>query len=73
MIKKEADVFGLLFLSGCAKIYRTPLLNILVSGKNTCRSLEIVYCKGRVSDGGGHMEPLYVIDIWSTLKIDPNN
>ena len=33
MIKREADIFGFLFLGGIATISRTPLLNILVSGK----------------------------------------
>ena len=33
MIKKEADIFGLLFLCDGSKISMTPLLKILVSGK----------------------------------------
>ena len=33
MINKEVDVFGLLLLGVDAKIYRTYLLNILVSGR----------------------------------------
>ena len=31
LIKKESDIFGLLFIGDGAKIYRIPLLNILVS------------------------------------------
>ena len=34
LIERKADIFGLLFLGDCAIIYRVPLLNILVSGKN---------------------------------------
>ena len=33
LIKKESDIFGLLFLGDGATIYRVTLLNILVSGK----------------------------------------
>ena len=33
LIKKESDIFGLLFLGDGATISRIPLLNILVSGK----------------------------------------
>ena len=34
MIKKEADIFGLLFLGYGAIISRCPLFNILASAKN---------------------------------------
>ena len=34
MIKKEAEIFGLLFLGGGATISRRPLLNIMASDKN---------------------------------------
>ena len=33
LIKKESDIFGLLFIGDGATIYIIPLLNILVSGK----------------------------------------
>ena len=33
LIKKESDIFGLLFIGDGATIYRIPLFNILVSGK----------------------------------------
>ena len=33
-IKKEADIFGLLFLGDGSTILRCPLLNILASAKN---------------------------------------
>ena len=43
MIKKEADIFGLLFLGDCATMSRCPLLNILASAKNIpVSALEIV-------------------------------
>ena len=34
MIKKEVEIFGLLFLGDGATISRCPLLNILISAKN---------------------------------------
>ena len=52
MIKKEAEIFGLLFLGDGATISRFPLLNILDSAKNIPVSvLEIVDCKGHLDDG----------------------
>ena len=33
LIKKESDIFGLLFLGDSANISRITLLNVLVSGK----------------------------------------
>ena len=42
LIKKEPDIFGLLFLGDGATISRIPLLNILVSGK-TSSSCIITY------------------------------
>ena len=52
MIKKEAEIFGLLFLGDGATISRCPLLNILASAKNiTVAVLEIVDFKGHLSDG----------------------
>ena len=43
MIKKEAKIFGLLFLGDGATFSRCPLLNILDSAKNIPASvLEIV-------------------------------
>ena len=52
MIKKEADIFGLLFLGDGATISRCPLLNILASAKNIPVSLlEIVDCQGHLSWG----------------------
>ena len=47
MIKKEAEIFPLLFLGDGATISRCPLLNILDSGENIPVSvLEIVDCQG---------------------------
>ena len=52
MIKKEADIFGLLFLGYGDTISRCLLLNIVASGKNIPVSvLEIVYCRGHLDDG----------------------
>ena len=52
MIKKEADIFGLLFLGDGATISRCPLLNILCSTKKIpVAVLEIVYCQGHLSLG----------------------
>ena len=52
MIKKEAQIFGLLFLGDDATISRFPLLNILASEKIIpVAVLEIFYCQGRLADG----------------------
>ena len=52
MIKKGAEIFGLLFLGDGATISRCPLLNILDSVKNiTVAVLCIVYCQGRLANG----------------------
>ena len=62
MIKKEADIFGLLFLGDGATISRCPLLNILASAKNIIVAvLEIVDCQGYLSDGNKNMEHSFVI------------
>ena len=69
LIKKESEIFGLLFLGDGATISRVPLLNILVSGKNLPLAVsELVDCQGHLADGGKIMESLYVIDFLSTLK-----
>ena len=48
MIKKEAEVFGLLFLGDGATISRCTLLNILASAKNIpVAILKIVDCQGQ--------------------------
>ena len=52
MIKKEAEIFGLLFLVDGATIPRFPLLNILASEKNIPVSvLEIVDFRVHLADG----------------------
>ena len=52
MIKKEAEISGLLFLGDGATVLRCPLLNILASGKKIPVSvLEIVDCQGHLADG----------------------
>ena len=50
MIKKEADIFGLLFLGYGATISRCPFLNILDSVKNIPVAVfEIVDCQGHLA------------------------
>ena len=52
MVKKEAEIFGLLFLGDGATTPRCQLLDILSSAKNTpVAVLEIVDCQGHSSDG----------------------
>ena len=52
MIKKEVEIFGLLFLGDSDKISRCLLLNILASTKkNPVAVLEIVDYRGHLSDG----------------------
>ena len=52
MIKKEADIFGLLFLGDVATISICPLLNILASAINiSVDVLETVDCQGRLAEG----------------------
>ena len=52
MIKKEADIFGLLFLGDGATISRCLLLNILASAKNIPVSvLGIVDYQGYLAQG----------------------
>ena len=52
MIKKEAGIFGFLFLGDVATTLRCPLLNILASAKNVpVNGLEIVDCLGHLADG----------------------
>ena len=54
LIKKESDIFGLLFLGDGTTISRIPLLNLLVSGKKiSVFVLELVDCQGHLADGGG--------------------
>ena len=52
MIKKEAEIFGLLFIGDDATISRCPLLNILASANNIpVAVLVIVDCQGHLADG----------------------
>ena len=52
MIKKEAKIFGLLFLVYGATIPSCPLLNIMDSAKNIpVVVLEIVDCQGHLANG----------------------
>ena len=51
MIKREAEIFGLLFLGNGATISRCPLLNILASAKNIpVDVLDIFDCRGHLAD-----------------------
>ena len=71
MIKNWAYFFGLLFLGDGTTIYRTPPLNTLVYGKNTCCGLELVDCQGNSADGGKKMETLYLIFMEHMKKLYP--
>ena len=52
MIKKEAEIFELLFLGDGATISRFPLLNILTSAKNIpVDALDFVGCQVHLADG----------------------
>ena len=52
MIKREADIFRLLFLGDGATISRFPLSNIMCYAKNIpVAVLEIVDCQGHLSQG----------------------
>ena len=52
MIKKEAGIFGLLFLGDGDTILRCPLLNILNYGKNIpVAVLETADCQGHFAGG----------------------
>ena len=52
IIKKEAEIFGLLFLGDGVKISRCPLLNILDSAKNIpVAVLGIFGFQGHLADG----------------------
>ena len=63
IIKKEADIFGLLFLGDGSTISRCPLINILDSGGEIPVSvLEIVYFQGHLSDGNKKTEHSFVIN-----------
>ena len=63
MIKKEAEIFGLLFLGYGAKISRFPLLNILASVKNIpVAVLEISDFQGHLADGNKKTEHSFVIN-----------
>ena len=62
MIKKEAEIFELLFLGDCATISRFPLLNIMASAKNIpVAVLDIVDFQVHLADGNKNMENSVVI------------
>ena len=52
MIKKESDIFGLLFLGDVATILICLLLNKLDSAKNIPVAVfEFFYCQGHLAEG----------------------
>ena len=62
MIKKEAEIFGLLFLGDGATISRCPLLNILASTKNIqVAVLETIDCQGHLAEGNKKTQHSFVI------------
>ena len=62
IIKKEAEIFGFLFLRYGATILICPLLNILDSGANISFDvLGIIYYQGYLSNGGKNTEHSYVL------------
>ena len=73
LIKREFDIFGLLFMVDGTTIYRMPLLKILVSGKNISVAVwELVYFQGHLADGG-EKDGTFICNIFleNTRKIDP--
>ena len=73
MIKKEAEIFGLLFLVDGAAIPRCPLLNILDSAKIPVAVLEIVDCQGHLADSNKKDGTFICIQFFNDMKeIDPS-
>ena len=69
LIKKESDLFGLLFLCDGATISIIPLLNILVSGKIFQQPYQnLLVSRANQQMVGERIEVLYVLDFLSTLK-----
>ena len=61
-IKKEAEIFGFLFLGDGATISIFPLLNIRASAKKIWVAvLEIVDCQGHLAVGNKNAEHSFVI------------
>ena len=53
LIKKDYDIFGLLFIGDGTNIYRIPIFNISVSRNNPpVAVLELVDFEGHLADGG---------------------
>ena len=71
MIKKEAEIFGLLFLGDGATISRCTLLNILASEKNIpVAVLGIVYCRGHLADGNKKRRNINLKSIFESYEIN---
>ena len=63
IIKKGAEIFGLLFLGGGTTISICTLLNIMDSGRKIPFSVfNIVYCQGHLAYGKKKMEHSFLID-----------
>ena len=69
MLKREAEIFGLLFLRDGDRTSWCLLLNILASEKIIpVAVLEIVDCQGHLADGNKNMERSFVINFWILWK-----
>ena len=69
MIKKEAEIFGLLFLGDGTTISRCSLSNILVLGGNILAAvLEIVYCQGHFADRMKKIWYIHFLYIFGTYE-----
>ena len=69
MIKKEAEIFGLLFLGDGATISGCPLLNILAFGENISFAvLGIVDCQGNLSYGNRKDRTLTINQFLNHMK-----
>ena len=74
LIKKDSDIFGLLFLGNGTTTSRVPLLNLLVSGGNLpVAVLKLVDCQGHLVDGEGN-NGIFICNIFlEKIKIiDPH-
>ena len=72
MIKKEAEIFGLLFLEDGATILRCQLLNILASGKTYWLLYYNVDFQGNFMTATKNMKHLFVINSWKYERNWPN-
>ena len=67
MIKKEAEIFWLLFLGDGATFYRCPFLNVLASEKNIpVAILENFDCQGHLPKGN-KKDSTFICNIFSII------